>query len=118
MEIKAKDLSLSKPDCFDLKDYVSYLAIKKKVSSSTQNQAFNALLFLYRNILNIEVNGLGKTVRTKRGPRLPVVLTIEEVEKLFLHVEGTHLLFIQLLYGSGLRLMELARLRVQDIDFR
>jgi integron integrase len=116
-EIKGKDISQSKPDNLDLKDYISYLAIKKNVSSSTQNQAFNALLFLYRNILNIEVNDLGKTVRAKRGPKLPVVLAVEEVEKLFRHVEGTHLLFIQLLYGSGLRLMELARLRVKDIDF-
>ncbi|MGR3174257.1 MAG: integron integrase [Candidatus Scalindua sp.] len=117
IEIKGKDLSLSKPDSFDIKDYLSYLAIKKNVSSSTQNQAFNALLFLYRHILSIEVNDLGKTVRAKRGPKLPVVLTVKEVQKLFQHVEGIHFLFIQLLYGSGLRLMELARLRIQDIDF-
>lgn len=100
-----------------MKEYLSYLAIKKNVSSSTQNQAFNALLFLYRHILGIEVNGMENTVRAKRGPKLPVVLTVNEVEKIFKLVEGTHLLFIQLLYGSGLRLMELARLRVQDIDF-
>jgi integron integrase len=117
IEIKGKDLSLSKPDSFDMKDYLGYLAIKKNVSSSTQNQAFNALLFLYRHILDIEVNGMEKTVRAKRGPKLPVVLAVNEVKKIFQLVEGTHLLFIQLLYGAGLRLMELARLRVQDIDF-
>ena len=117
IEIKGKDLSLSTPDSFDMKDYLSYLASKKNVSSSTQNQAFNALLFLYRHILDIEVKGLEKTVRAKRGLKLPVVLTVKEVEKIFQIVKGTHLLFIQLLYGSGLRLMELARLRIQDIDF-
>jgi len=117
IEIKEKDFSLSKPDSFDMKDYLSYLAIKKNVSSSTQNQAFNALLFLYRHILDIEVNGMEKTVRAKRGQKLPVVLAVNEVKKIFQCVEGTHLLFMQLLYGSGLRLMELARLRVQDIDF-
>ncbi|MCP4252090.1 MAG: integron integrase, partial [Candidatus Scalindua sp.] len=117
VEVKGKDFSQSKPDSFDMKDYLSYLAIKRNVSSSTQNQAFNALLFLYRHILDIEVNGLEKTVRAKRGPKLPVVLTIEEVRKIFQLVEGTHLLFIQLLYGAGLRLKELARLRIQDVDF-
>ncbi|MCP5005740.1 MAG: integron integrase, partial [Planctomycetes bacterium] len=117
LEIKGKDLSLSMPDSFDMKDYLGYLAIKKNVSSSTQNQAFNALLFLYRHILDIEVNGLEKTVRAKRGPKLPVVLSVDEVKKIFQLVEGTHLLFIQLLYGAGLRLMELARLRIQDVDF-
>ncbi len=117
IEVKGKDLSQSKPDSFDMKDYLSYLAIKRNVSSSTQNQAFNALLFLYRHILDIEVNGLEKTVRAKRGPKIPVVLTIEEVREIFRFVEGTHLLFIQLLYGAGLRLKELARLRIQDVDF-
>ncbi len=117
IEIKGKAPSLSKPDSFDMKDYLGYLAIKRNVSSSTQNQAFNALLFLYRHILDIPVNGLEKTVRAKRGPKLPVVLSVNEVEKIFQLVAGTHLLFIQLLYGAGLRLMELARLRVQDIDF-
>src|SRR3972149_9629069 len=60
---------------------------------------------------------LGKTVRAKRGPRLPVVLSVQEVQQMFKHVQGLYLLILQLIYGSGLRLMELARLRVKDIDF-
>jgi site-specific recombinase XerD len=91
--------------------------MKQHVSSSTQNQAFNALLFLFRNILKIAIDDLSQTVRAKRGQRLPVVLSVEEVKEIFKHVEGTSLLILQLLYGSGLRLMELARLRVKDIDF-
>lgn len=109
--------NLDKVNSTDLRDFLSYLAINKRVSSSTQNQAFNALLFLFREVLDIEVKGVDKVVRAKRGLKLPVVLTIEEVEQLLKHLEGKALLIAQLLYGSGLRLMELARLRVQDIDF-
>lgn len=108
--------------CVDLtagaiRDFLSYLAVQKKVSSSTQNQAFNALLFLFRDILKQDLQGLGTTIRAKRGQRLPSVLTVSEVQALFRHMEGTALLMAQLLYGAGLRLMELLRLRVQDIDF-
>ncbi len=112
-----KDVEKENPSSEDVRNFLSHLALKLKVSSSTQNQAFNALLFLFRNVLMIELNDLNKTVRAKRGPKLPVVLSIEEVRKLFANVEGKYLLILQLLYGAGLRLMELARLRVQDIDF-
>jgi len=108
---------LDKVTSTDLRDFLSYLAIHKRVSSSTQNQAFNALLFLFREVLDIEVKDVDKAVRAKRGLKLPVVLTVEEVEQLFMYLKGKALLIAQLLYGSGLRLMELARLRVQDIDF-
>jgi integron integrase len=91
--------------------------LKRRVSSSTQNQAFNALLFLFRNILEIELPDLSKTVRAKRGQKLPVVMSIEEVQALFENLQGLPLLMVQLIYGSGLRLMELFRLRVKDIDF-
>lgn len=101
----------------DVKDYLSYLALKKKVSASTQNQAFNALLFLFRNIFGSELGDLSSTVRAKRGERLPVVLSVEEVERMFKQIKAQGLLILQILYGSGLRLMELARLRVKDIDF-
>jgi len=101
----------------DIKQYLSHLAIKQLVSASTQNQAFNALLFLFRDVLGQDVGNLGDTVRAKRGTRLPVVLTADEVKALFSAMSGTGLLMAQVLYGSGLRLMELARLRVQDIDF-
>jgi integron integrase len=100
-----------------VKDFLSYLALTKRVSSSTQNQAFNALLFLFRDVLKKELGDLSKTVRAKRGQKLPVVLSPEEIQELFKNVTGLNLLIIQLLYGSGLRLLELARLRVKDLDF-
>lgn len=104
-------------DTDDVRDYLSYLALKKRVSASTQNQAFNALLFLFRNVLHKDIGDLSKTVRAKRGQRLPVVLSVEEVGELFKHARGANLLVLQLLYGAGLRLMEAARLRIKDIDF-
>jgi len=101
----------------DFRDYLSHLAVKQRVSASTQNQAFNAILFLFRHVLGKEVGDLDNTVRAKRGQKIPVVLTVEEVKNLFAHMTGKSLLIAELLYGSGLRLMELARLRVKDIDF-
>lgn len=70
----------------DVKDFLSYLALKRRVSSSTQNQAFNALLFLFREVLERELGDLSKTVRAKRGQRLPVTLSPEKVQELFKHV--------------------------------
>ena len=117
MEVKKKDLNTSGLESEDVRDYLSYLALTKRVSASSQNQAFNALLFLFREVLGIGLTDLSKTVRAKRGQRLPVVLSPEEIQGLFSHAEGRSLLMLQLLYGAGLRLMELARLRVKDIDF-
>ena len=115
VEMKQPDeLSL---DSSDVKNYLSYLALKKKVAASTQNQAFNAILFFYRYVLNKELSDLGNTVRAKRGQRLPVVLSVDEVKKVFEYVNGTNLLILQILYGAGLRLMEAVNLRVKDIDF-
>jgi len=87
------------------------------LSASTQNQAFNALLFLFRNILHKNLSDLSDTVRARQKRRLPVVLTREEVHCLLSLLEGPYLLMAQLLYGSGLRLLECIRLRVKDIDF-
>ena len=101
----------------DVRDFLSHLALKQRVSSSTQNQAFNALLFLFRHVLGRETADLGGAVRAKRGPKLPVVLSVEEVKRLLSAMSGTTRLMAELLYGAGLRLMELARLRVKDIDF-
>jgi integron integrase len=101
----------------DFKNFISHLALKQKVSSSTQNQAFNAVLFLFRNILGKETGDLGNTIRAKRGQKMPVVFSVDEVKSLFAHMAGRNLLIAELLYGAGLRLMELARLRVKDIDF-
>ena len=115
--VRKKDVRAGGLDSADVRDFLSYLALKRRVSASTQNQAFNALLFLFRDILKTELGDLSKTVRAKRGQRLPVILTPEEVREMFEHVKGLNLLMLQLLYGSGLRLMEVARLRVKDIDF-
>lgn len=101
----------------DLKNFLTWLAVNQRVSSSTQNQAFNALLFLFREVLRKDVGDLKGTVRAKRGVRLPVVLTVEEIKSILSQLSGRNLLIAQLLYGSGLRLMECARLRVKDIDF-
>ena len=105
------------PGAEDIREFLTHLAVHKKVSASTQNQAFNALLFLFRNVLKIEIGDLSSTIRAKRGPKLPVVLTVEEVRQLFSCMEGKQLLIAQIIYGAGLRLMELVRLRVKDIDF-
>ena len=101
----------------DIIEYLTHLAVNQRVSSSTQNQAFNALLFLFRDILKIEAKGLDKTVRAKRGLRLPVVLTLNEVQSILKLVKMENPFLLHLIYGSGLRLMEAIRLRVKDIDF-
>lgn len=117
LNVKKKDVHIAGLDSSDVRDYLGYLVLKQRVSASTQNQAFNALLFLFRDVLKIELGDLSKTVRAKRGQRLPVVLSVEEVQELFKHVQGLNLLILQLIYGTGLRVMESARLRVKDIDF-
>lgn len=101
----------------DMKKYLTHLALHGRVSSSTQNQAFNALLFLYRNILHKEVDDLTSVARAKRKINLPTVLSRDEVKNLLSYLDGVHLLMGQLMYGCGLRLMECLRLRIKDIDF-
>jgi integron integrase len=100
-----------------VQNFLSHLAITKRVASSTQNQALCALVFLFRDVLGQELGDISGMVWAKRGRKLPVVLWSEEVKALFKHLSGTSLLMAQLLYGSGLRIMELARLRILDIDF-
>jgi integron integrase len=97
--------------------FLTHLARQGKVAASTQNQALSALLFLYKEVLKQEFGWLEGVERAKRPARLPVVLTREEVNKIFAHLNGTTRLMAGLLYGSGLRLMECARLRVKDVDF-
>ena len=96
--------------------FLTHLATERRVSASTQNQALCALLFLYREVLGKELGDLD-AVRAKRRRRLPVVLTQGEVTRLLRALEGTPRLVASLLYGSGLRLSECLRLRVQDLDF-
>lgn len=101
----------------DMKKYLTHLALHGRVSASTQNQAFNALLFLYRNILRKEVDDLTAVVRAKRKFNLPTVLSRDEVKSLLFYLDGVFLLMGQLMYGCGLRLTECLRLRIKDIDF-
>ena len=104
--------------CADVQDFLTYLAMRRKVSASTQNQAFNSLLFLFRDVLHRDLENMQGTVRAKRGARLPVVLSVEEVKLVFQQLSGRYLMIIQLLYGSGMRISELTRLRVKDLDFQ
>lgn len=89
-----------------------------RVSASTQNQAFSALLFLYREVLGMKLEGLETVARAKRPIRLPVVLAREEVASILRHLEGVLLLMASLLYGSGLRVLECCSLRVKDIELQ
>jgi integron integrase len=97
--------------------FLSNLATEGRVSASTQNQAFNALLFLYDAVLNKKIGLIDGVVRAKRPQTPPVVLTKDEVKKVIDHITGVPRLMAILLYGAGLRLMECCRLRVKDIDF-
>jgi integron integrase len=97
--------------------FLSALATDSKVSASTQNQALNALLFLYKEVLDKQIGFVDGVVRAKRPHRLPVVLTRQEVRSIVGWLEGSDWLMAMLLYGAGLRLMECLRLRVKDIDF-
>ena len=101
----------------EINAFLTYLAVKEKVSASTQNQALSALLFLYRHVLGREVGDLGEVIRARKPQRLPVVMTKEEVKAVLGCLKGDKWLLASLMYGSGLRLMECLRLRVQDIDF-
>lgn len=112
-----KDRDPNSLEVSDMKSYLTYLARFGRVSASTQNQAFNALLFLYRNILNKELEDLTSVPRAKRRINLPTVLSRDEVRNLLSHLNGVYLLMAQLMYGCGLRLMECLRLRIKDIDF-
>ncbi len=101
----------------EIRQYLSNMATNGNVAASTQNVALAALLFLYREVLRIDLPLVEGVERAKRPQRIPVVLTPEEVERILTHTKGTHQLMASLLYGAGLRLMECVRLRVKDVDF-
>ena len=101
----------------EIEAFLTYLAKEGYVSSSTQNQALNALLFLYRNVLQIDLPVPLHALRAKRSEHLPTVLSKDEVASVLAGMQGLHQLMAKLLYGCGLRLMECLRLRVKDIDF-
>ncbi|MCK4704721.1 MAG: integron integrase, partial [Gammaproteobacteria bacterium] len=101
----------------DVKDFLDYLVVQRNVAASTQAQALNALLFFFKHVLSRDLSELGDFVRSKRPKRLPTVLSSHEVSALLGKLNGIHYLMAALLYGTGMRLMECIRLRVQDIDW-
>lgn len=110
---KAPDLLTVK----DVKDFLTYLAIERDVSASSQNQAFNALLFVFRNALGKEFGKVDGIVRAKRKPYIPVVLSREEVDRIIALLKHPYRLIISLMYGSGLRISECLSLRVHNFNF-
>jgi integron integrase len=102
----------------DVAAFLSHLATRRNVSASTQNQALNALVFLYQNVLQIELGNIGEFARVTRPARLPEVLTQEQTRRVLDALKpGTTSLIIRLLYGTGMRVMECLRLRVKDVEF-
>jgi len=102
----------------EVESFLTYLAVNRKVSAATQNLTLSAILFLYREVLEIELPWIDSFSRAKKPSRLPVVLTKDEIKRLFAVVENpNHLLMLKLLYGTGMRLMECYSLRIKDIDF-
>lgn len=98
--------------------FLSDLATRLNVAAATQNLALNAVLFMYREVLKAELPWLNEVVRAKKPQRLPLVFTRDEVKRLLAQLDGTMWLIVGLTYGSGLRLLECARLRVKDVDFQ
>lgn len=101
----------------EVRNFLEFLARDKKVAASTQNQALNGLVFFFDQVLGRPLGDIGSFSYAKKAQRLPVVLSTQEVQRLFQQLSGLHLLMAGMLYGSGLRLMECMRLRVMDIDF-
>lgn len=92
--------------------------VERKASASTQNQAISSILFLYRNLLNIDLDETSLNfIRPKKGKRVPTVLSVKEARSIISNLTGPYKLMVQIMYGSGLRLMECLRLRIKDIDF-
>lgn len=101
----------------EVERFLTHLAVHLKVSPSTQNQALSALLFLYRDVINVQLPWMENVTRAKRPLHLPVVLSVQEVNRLLNRLDGREWLMANLLYGTGMRLMECVRLRVKDVDF-
>ncbi|GHU12425.1 integron integrase [Betaproteobacteria bacterium] len=101
----------------EVEAFLTHLAVTDRVAAATQNQALSALLFLYREVLGLDLPWLTEVVRAKRPARLPVVLTRHEVTQVLERMKGIYGLMARLLYGTGMRLMECVRLRVKDVDF-
>ena len=102
----------------EVQEFLEHLAVGRNVSASTQAQALNALAFLYKSVLGMELGDFSQFARAKRARKVPVVLSVEEMRALLRALDGTALLMAQFLYGAGLRLMECVRLRVKDVDLQ
>ncbi len=100
----------------EVEDFLTALAVKNQISASTQNQALAAILFLYRDVLDIKLPWLANVIRAKRPQRLPVVLTRAEVQQVLTRLSGTEWLIVSMLYGSGMRLGECMQLRIKDLE--
>lgn len=102
----------------EIETYLTHLAVDKKVSPSTQNQAFSALLFLYKEVLGVDISDWNiQALRAQERKHIPVVLTKEEVSAVLVNLNGVYELMVTLMYGCGLRMQEVLNLRVKDIDF-
>ncbi|WP_375723492.1 integron integrase [Arcobacter sp. KX21116] len=102
----------------EIEQFLTHLATKLNVSPTTQNQAFNAILFLYEQVLNISLKNENiQALRAKERKHIPVVLTIEEVKRIILNMKGIYQLMVKLMYGCGLRMKEVQNIRIKDIDF-
>jgi integron integrase len=101
----------------EVSQFLTYLAVERNVAASTQNQALNAIVFLYKHVLETPLGDFSQFDRAKRPKTLPTVLTVDEVRRLISHLSGENRIIAHILYGSGLRLTECLRLRVQDVDF-
>ena len=101
----------------EISQFLTWLAVDRRVSASTQNQALSALLFLYKQVLTIEIGDVPSVVRARTPERVPVVLSRDEVGALLEQLTGTDRLVVMLLYGAGLRLEECLEVRVKDLDF-
>ena len=101
----------------EISEYLTFLAVKRKVAASTQNQALSAILFLFKQVLKRDISWLDDVIKAKKPKKLPLVFSKDEAKKVLLQLEGTKWIMASALYGSGLRLMECIRLRTKDIDF-
>ena len=101
----------------EVSDFLSHLAVNRKVAASTQTQALSAILFLYRDVLKQPLEWMDDIARAKKPSRLPVVFSREEAQSILAQLDGSLWLMASLLYGSGLRLMEWLRLRVKEVEF-
>jgi integron integrase len=101
----------------EIEQFLSYLAVERKISAATQQQATTAIVFLFREVLHINIDDKIQPIKAQKRTSLPVVMSMDEVKQVISQLSGTNLLIAKLLYGSGLRLMEAIRLRVKDLDF-